>query len=75
MAIATYFTKAYLTALPVPPAGKRSYYRDPKTRSLCLVVTDKGTRSFVFYRKVNGRPERILLGRLDELSIEHVAAR
>lgn len=75
MAVAKYFTKAALLALPLPLPGKRAYYRDPKTRSLHFVVTDSGTRSFVFYRKVNGRPERVLLGRFDELSIEQARDR
>ncbi len=75
MAVLSSFTKASLAALPLPLLGKRSYYRDPKTRSLYLVITDKGTRSFVFYRKIKGRPERLLLGRLDELSIEQARER
>ena len=64
------FTKAALAALSAPPSGKRSYFRDTKTRGLTFAITDKGTRSFVFYRKIKGRPQRINIGRFDELSIE-----
>lgn len=64
------FTKATLSALPTPRAGQRAYHHDTKTRGLTLSVTDKGTRSYVFYRKINGRPQRVLLGRFEELSVE-----
>ena len=64
------FTKAGIARLPTPPKGKRAYYYDTKTRGLCVSVTDKGTKSFLVYRKVNGRPERITLGRCSDLSIE-----
>jgi integrase len=64
------FTKASLEALPIPQNGRRIYYRDRKTRGLTFVLTCQGTRSFVFYRKIDGRPERIVLGRFEELTIE-----
>lgn len=69
------FTKATLAALPVPAPGKRAYYQDFKSRGLMLAITDRGTRSFVFYRKIDGRPERILIGRIDEVSIEQARNR
>lgn len=64
------FTKAALAGLPVPAKGKRTYFKDAKTRGLMFAITDRGTRSYVFYRKINGRPERILIGRFDELSVD-----
>lgn len=64
------FTKATLQDLPIPLPGKRAYYRDTRTRGLTLAITSKGTRSFIFYRKIDGRPERILIGRFEDISIE-----
>ncbi len=56
-------TKAAIEALPTPESGKRAYYHDSKTKGLVVSVTDKGTKSFIVYRWINGRPERITLGR------------
>ena len=64
------FTKATLEALPLPPVGKRAYYYDIKMRSLGISITSNNARSFIVYRKVNGKPERITLGRFPDLSIE-----
>ncbi len=64
------FTKATLEALPKPPIGKRAYYYDTKMRGLGVSITSNGTCSFIVYRWVNGKPERITLGRFPDLSIE-----
>ena len=64
------FTKATLEALPKPPAGKRAYYYDTKMRGLGISITSNGTYSFIVYRWVNGKPERVTLGRFPDLSIE-----
>src|SRR4051794_3842399 len=58
-----HFTKAALDALPAAAPGKRVYYHDKKANALVLAVTDKGTKSFLVYRRVHGPPERITLGR------------
>ena len=65
------FTKRSLEILSIPINGKRSYYYDEKVRGLGVAVTDKGTITFIVYRKVDGRPERITLGRYPDLSIEN----
>ena len=65
------FTKRSLETLTIPVDGKRSYYYDEKVRGLGVAVTDKGTITFIVYRKVDGRPERITLGRYPDLSIEN----
>ena len=65
------FTKRSLEILSIPINGKRSYYYDEKVRGLGVAVTDKGTITFIVYRKVEGRPERITLGRYPDLSIEN----
>lgn len=64
------FTKAILETLPIPPAGKRAYYYDTKMRGLGVSITSNDTRSFIVYRKISGKPERITLGRFPDLSIE-----
>lgn len=65
------FTKKALEALSLPAEGKRAYYYDAKVRGLIISVTEKGTKTFYVYRKVNGRPERIMLGYYIDLSIEN----
>lgn len=68
------FTKPLLNKLPAPPVGKRAYYYDAKTPGLGLSITPKGTKSFIVYRKIHGKPERITLGRFPELSLEEARA-
>lgn len=68
------FTKAALSALPTP-AQKRTYYRDSRTRGLILSVTPNGTRSYFLYRKIGGRPEKILLGHFGDLTVEQARNR
>lgn len=56
-------TKAAIDAFPPAAKGKRAYYYDTKAKGLAVAVTDQGTKSFVVYRWIDGRPERITLGR------------
>ena len=65
------FTKKALEDLPIPPKGKRVYCYDNKIRGLALSITDKGSKTFVVYRKINGKPERFTLGKFPDLSIEN----
>lgn len=64
------FTKAALDSLPVPASGKRGYYYDTKMRGLGISITSNQVKSFLVYRWVNGKPERVTLGRYPDLSIE-----
>jgi integrase len=64
------FTKATLLNLPSPEKGKRMYYKDSKVSGLIVDITPKGTKSFYLYKKINGKPERIFLGRFPDLPIE-----
>lgn len=57
------FTKALIDALPPALPGKRDYFNDPKVPGLQLVVTDKGSKSFVLYRRINRRPKRKFVGK------------
>lgn len=65
------FTKRSLEGLDVPSKGRRFYCYDEKVRGLGVAITDKGTISFLVYRKIDGRPERITLGHYPDLSIEN----
>ena len=63
------FTKKALEALE-PTADKQSYYYDTKTNGLALRVSPAGIKTFVLYRKVDSKPERITLGRFPDMTIE-----
>ena len=64
------FTKATLEKLPSPAPGTRSYYYDTKIRGLGIAITSAGSKSFIVYRWVDGKPERVTLGRYPDISIE-----
>ena len=64
------FTKKTLESLPLPLAGKRLYFYDTKVRGLELMVTDQGSKSFKVYRKYNGKPVRVTLGKYPEMTVE-----
>lgn len=66
------FTKTSLTALPLPPAGKRETFHDLKTNGLQIRCTSSGVKTFSVFRWVKGsrRPERVTLGRFPDISIE-----
>lgn len=64
------FTKAALNALPIPAPGERATYRDLKTPGLQVRITSTGVKTFTVFRKVNGKPERITLGRYPGLTPE-----
>jgi integrase len=63
------FTEARIRGIPTPQAG-RVYYSDARTKGLKLTVYQTGARTFILYRKVQGRPERIFIGRWPEMSVE-----
>lgn len=62
------FTKKAIERLPVP--DKLTTYHDTNTNALKLVVRPSGTKTYILYRKIKGKPERITLGRFPDLSIE-----
>lgn len=70
------FTKASITALPLPESEQRQVYRDTKTSGLQLRVTHNGVKTFsVFKRVKNGSPERITIGRYPDLTVEQARAK
>ena len=64
------FTKQSLGGLPLPQRG-RSYCQDSKEKGLALYITSNGVITFFVRKRVNGRDERIVLGRFPDLSIEN----
>ena len=63
------FTIKRLQELPSPAAG-RVYHYDTKAAGLCLCVTKAGAKTFYLYRKIDGRPERVRLGKFPEVSVD-----
>ena len=68
-AAANPFTKRNLDALK-PPAAGRQYVYDERQPGLCLCLTAAGARTFYFYVKVNGRPQRNRIGPYPSVPIE-----
>jgi hypothetical protein len=68
------FTKTALAALSAPTATSRVAFCDTKTRGLLLLVSVGGIKTFYVRRKLNGRSERICIGRFSEWSVERARA-
>ncbi len=69
------FTKRSLEALPPPQDDKRATYYDKKTPGLTLRVTATNTKSFVLYRRVQGSPQRVTLGRFPSMTVDQARAK
>src|SRR5438105_7340756 len=69
------FTRERIEALPSPTNGQRAYYWDKRVRGLGVAVSPLGKKTFILYRKVAGRPERITIGPFTDLSIEQARNR
>ena len=52
------FTKEKIAALRHSNSFGRAYFYDTKTRGLALSITPAGTKSFLLYRWVDGKPQR-----------------
>src|SRR5579885_2617668 len=64
------FTKTELTNLAPAEPGRRISYFDSKMPGLELRVTDTGTKSFSVCKWINGKKERIVLGRYNPDAIQ-----
>lgn len=64
------FTKKIIEGITAPNDGKRLYYYDSKVQGLTLSITEAGTKSFMIYKKVNGKPIRHTLGRFPAMTVE-----
>lgn len=67
------FTKEALTRLPA--RSKQYDVGDSKTNALRIRVSPGGTKTFILYRRVEGRPCRITLGRFPDLTIDRARAK
>lgn len=56
------FTKKAIEALPSPTNGQRAYFYDASIRGLAVAVSPLGKKTFILYRKIAGRPERVTIG-------------
>ncbi|PQO21989.1 recombinase XerD [Rhodobacteraceae bacterium WD3A24] len=65
------FTKAALTRAPAAPKGRKDYYYDSREQGLVMAVTAAGTKTFYLYKRIDGRPERLKLGRFPDMSVEN----
>lgn len=63
------FTKRVLDRLTLPREGV-AYFYDTDTKGLAISVGKTGRKSFLLYRRIQGRPERIKIGRYPDVSIE-----
>ncbi|HGL6718980.1 Arm DNA-binding domain-containing protein [Burkholderia contaminans] len=63
------FTKAAIEALPMPEKGWKYYY-DTKVSGLAIGIGPSGVKTFILYRKVNRKPERIKIGRYPDLTVD-----
>lgn len=63
------FTKAAIDNLPKPDKGWK-YYQDEKTPALSVGIGPSGVRTFILYKRINDKPERVKLGRYPEMTIE-----
>lgn len=63
------FTQAQIDNLPLPPKGKRAYYRDDKEPGLIIDVRPSGSKAFYLYKKIAGKPERVHLGGYPDMKI------
>ena len=62
------FTKRKIESLPV--ADKTITYHDTETTGLKLTISKAGTYTFMVYRKIKGRPERVKLGNFPAMTVE-----
>ncbi|MGY9049724.1 recombinase XerD [Puniceibacterium antarcticum] len=65
------FTKAALFKAPPAPKGRKDYFYDEREQGLVMAVSSGGAKTFYLYKRIQGRPERVLLGRFPDISIEN----
>lgn len=62
------FTKTTIEAIAPTDGDKRDYYSDTKVPGLQLQVTANGVKTFYVYRRINGKPKRVKLGRYPDMT-------
>lgn len=63
------FTKTALAKLPSPSSGYSVYY-DTAVEGLVLLVYSTGSCRFYIYKKVDGKPTRIKIGKFPDMPVE-----
>jgi len=64
------FTKKNLDNLPIPKGDERPSYYDEQVNGLLVRVTNKGTKSYMVFRRINGKPKKTTLGVYPNMTIE-----
>ncbi len=64
------FTKSNILNLPLPEVGKINYFYDVQVNGLGIMIFASNTKTFFLYKRINGRPDKIKLGRFPEMSVE-----
>lgn len=62
-------TKRTVEGLPLPAAGV-AFWRDEGLPGFGVRVTSSGYKAFIFERRIEGRPQRITLGRYGDITVE-----
>jgi integrase len=65
------FTKPTLEKLSHKGEPKRTWYRDTQISDLAIVCLPSGLKSFYVVKKIDGRTEKIYLGKFPDLSVEN----
>lgn len=63
------FTKRKIESLSLPEKITITYH-DTETAGFKLTVSKAGTYTFIVYRKINGKPERVKLGNFPAITVE-----
>lgn len=63
------FTKQFLQSLKAPASG-RLYVADTREKGLSAYVTTGGVITFFVRKRINGRDERVVIGRYPETTVE-----
>ena len=64
------FNKTNILNLSLPEKGKIAYYYDAQVSGLGVMLFPSGTKTFFVYKRVNGRPDKIKLGRFPQMVVE-----
>lgn len=65
------FLQQTIEKIQPPQDGKeRIYYKDTKQNGLILDVTNKGSKTYYLYMKVNKKPKRIRIGSIKDITVE-----
>ena len=63
------FTEAKLRRMPTPATG-RAWWYDTKASGLCICKTPTGATAFYFYKWMDGKPARMMLGKFPQITVE-----